>query len=101
MLLTATFPLVLALANLVRVAATELGRERVRTTRSLAFTRYSFTSSLLCMNQSSFYCPSHYCNTIARLLYNIRPPPPTTLLCATNHTILVMAILCKGQPVAL
>jgi len=33
MLLTASFPLVLALANLVRVTVTELGRKRVRTTR--------------------------------------------------------------------
>jgi len=49
----------------------------------LALTRYSFTYMLLCMNQSSFYCPSHLhrphsCNTIPVLLRNIRPPfePP-------------------------
>jgi len=39
----------------------------------------------------------HHCNTIARLLRNIRPSPPTPRLYAIHHTILVMAILCKGQ----
>jgi len=47
-------------------------------------------------------CPTHlhsphYCNTIARLLPNIRRPPPTALGYAIYHAILVMAIACKGQ----
>jgi len=41
------------------------------------------------------HCPRH-CNTIARLLRNIRPPS-TLRLYAIDHTILVMAILCEGQ----
>jgi len=39
----------------------------------------------------------HYCNTIARLLRNIRPSPPTPRLYAIHYTIVVMAISCKGQ----
>jgi len=38
----------------------------------------------------------HYCNTIARLLCNIIPPP-TPFLYVIRHTILEMAISCKGQ----
>ena len=51
-----------------------------RTNATLAFTRYLFTSSLLCMNQQSFCSPppnrnAHYYNTIGRLLrYTLRPP---------------------------
>jgi len=41
------------------------------------------------------HCP-HYCNTIAPLLRNIRRPPDP-LVYAIHHTILVMAISCKGQ----
>jgi len=68
----------------------------------LAFTRYCFTSKLYCGSQSSFYCPPQlrslpYCNTIARLLRNKRPPPPTPPVYSIHHTILVMAIYCKGQ----
>ena len=37
-----------------------------------------------------------YCNTTARPLRNIYPPP-TPPLYAVNPTILVMAISCKGQ----
>jgi len=59
----------------------------------LAFTRYSFTSGLFWTNQSSFYCPRHLhcphgCNTIARLLSNLRPPSDPPCVCHT-HTILV------------
>jgi len=66
----------------------------------LAFTRYSFTSRLLCTNQSSFHCPPpnmhcpYYCNTSVRLSRNIRPTR-TFLLYAIHHTILVMAISCE------
>ena len=43
------------------------------------------------------HCP-HFCNTIARLLRNTRPPPPsTTVLYAIHHTKLVLAVACKGQ----
>ena len=67
-----------------------------------SLTRYCLTSKLYCGSPTSFYCPPPhlqslpYCNTIARPLLNIRPPP-TPLLYAIHHTILVMAILCKGQ----
>jgi len=52
----------------------------VSVNRYLAFTRYSFTSKLMCTSQSSFYCPSpmqcpHDCNSFARLLRNSRPFP--------------------------
>jgi len=43
----------------------------------------------------------HYCNTIARLLSNIRPPPPTYRVYAIHHTILAMTISCKGQVVCM
>jgi len=55
--------------------------------------------------KSSFYCPlppalpallRHYCTSIAQDTTLPRPPP----LYAINHTILVMAISCKGQPAA-
>jgi len=44
------------------------------------------------------HCP-HSCNTIARLLQNIRPPlpPSTSLVYAIQHTILAIRISCKGQ----
>jgi len=68
----------------------------------LAFTRYCFTSTLYCVSQSSISCPPHlqslpYCNTIARPLRNTRPPPPTHYFYSVHHTVLVMAISCKGQ----
>ena len=57
----------------------------------LALTRYSFTPTYSCTSQSSFYRPlhlhcSHYCNTNARLMRYIRPPPPVVY--AIHHTIL-------------
>jgi len=69
---------------------------------NLAFTRYCFTSRLLCTIQSSVCCPlppvlpallQYYCTPIAQYT----PPPPTPLLYAIHHTILAMAISCKGQ----
>jgi len=69
--------------------------------RSLAFTRYSFTSSRLCTSQSSFHSSrppalptllQYYC----RLLGNIRPPPSTSLVHAIHHTIVAIRISCKG-----
>ena len=68
----------------------------------LAFTRYCFTSKLDCGSQSSSYCPSLTCKAypIAILLHAhcaIYAPQPTPLLYAIHHTILVMAISCKGQ----
>jgi len=68
----------------------------------LAFTRYYFTSKLYCGSQSSFYClpPSCKAYPIAILLHDYRAiyaPPPTPLLYAIYHTILMMAISCKGQ----
>jgi len=68
---------------------------------SLAFTRYCFTSRLLCTINHPFIAPSHlhclhYCNTVVRLLRNIRRPPDPPFV-ALHHTILVVAISCKGQ----
>jgi len=64
---------------------------------SLAFTtRYSFTPKLACtIRQSSLYYPlhlhcSHYCNTIVRLIRNIRPPSAPPLVFAIYHTILAV-----------
>jgi len=67
----------------------------------LAFTRYCSTLNLYCGGQSSFYCPPHlqslpYCNATTRPLRNIRSSP-TSPVNAIHHTILVMAISCKGQ----
>ena len=67
--------------------AAAMGRVRacVQVLCGLAFTRYCFTSRLMCMNQSSFTPPParphgpHYYTTVARRLRNIRPrtdPPP-------------------------
>jgi len=68
----------------------------------LAFTRYCFTLKLYCGSPSSFYCPPHlqslpFCITIARPLRKIRPPTDPSFV-YQRHTILVMAIPCKGQP---
>ena len=68
----------------------------------LAFTRYSFTSKLLCKSESSFHWPSpsalptlvqDYCTTIGQYT----TPPPTSRLYAIHHTIMVIKISCKGQ----
>ena len=73
--------------------------------RGLAFTRYCFTSKLYCGSPSSFYCPpqpakptlpQHFCTPIARYT----TPRPTPPLYAIHHTLLVMAIWCKGQGAA-
>ena len=70
-------------------------------TLTSAFTRYSYTSRLLCTNQSSFYWPlppalpallQHHCTSIKRYT----TPPRTPLLYAIHHTKLVIAISCKG-----
>jgi len=67
----------------------------------LAFTRYSFALRLLYTNQSSLYCLPplalpiivlYYCTTCA-----IYDPPRPPLAYAIHHTILAMAISCKGQ----
>jgi len=69
----------------------------------LWYTRYCFTSKLLCTNQSlSFYCPlppalpallQCYSTSIAQ--YTTPPRPPH--LDAMHNTILVRAISCKGR----
>jgi len=71
----------------------------------LAFTRYCFTYIVVCARidrpfilPARLHCP-RCCNTFARLLGNIRPPPPTSLMYATHLTILVITISCKGQTV--
>ena len=67
---------------------------------TLAFTRYGFTSRLMCTNQLSCYCPPHShcphgCNTIAILLRNTRPLSDPRFY-AIQHTILCIAIWYKG-----
>jgi len=72
-----------------------------RERHQLAFTIYSFTSRLLCTNQSSLYRPSHLhlphgCNTIPVLLA-IFDSNSTLRFHAIYHTILCVAISCTGQ----
>ena len=77
---------------------------RGRPTCALAFTGYCFTLKLYCGSQSSFHCPPpllqslSYCNTIARPMRNMQPPT-APLLYAIHHTILAIAISCKGRRV--
>ena len=68
----------------------------------LAITRDCFTPKLYCWNQSSFCYPPPTCKAypIAILLHRycakyVPPPPPP--LYAIYHSMLVMAISCKGQ----
>jgi len=68
----------------------------------LAFTRYCFTSKLHCESLSFLCCPPQTCNAypVAILLHAhcaMYAPPPTLPVYAIHHTILVMAISCKGQ----
>jgi len=70
--------------------------------RILAFTRSCFASKLYCGNPSSVYPPLPTCKAypIAILLHDcwaIDALLPTPLLFAIHHTVLVMAISCKGQ----
>jgi len=73
-----------------------------KATLGLAFTRYSFTSRLLCTNQLSFHAPrsaalptlvQYYCTMIGRY----KTPLPTSRLYTIHHTILAITISCKGQ----
>jgi len=72
-------------------------------TPNSACTRYSFTSRLLCTNQPSVHpsCPpalptlvQYYCTTIGQYMTLL----PTSRVYAIHHTILVITISCKGQP---
>jgi len=68
----------------------------------LDFTRYCFTSKLYCGSQSSIYPPphTHKAYPIVILLHNYcatYAPPLTPSVYAIHHTILVIAISCKGQ----
>jgi len=69
---------------------------------TLAFAKYIFLFRVVCARinrpvipPAYLHCP-HWCNTTARLLGNIRPPP-TSLVHAIHHPILAMTISCKGQ----
>jgi len=73
-----------------------------RAAAPLAFTRYCFTSSRSCTNQSSFHSSGppalptllqYYCTAIGQYT----TPHPTPLVYAIHHTILAMAISCKCQ----
>jgi len=69
----------------------------------LAFTRHSFTPKLYCTSPPSWYGLAHmHCshdgNTLARLFCAIYDSSPAFLSYAILHTIVVMAISCKGQP---
>ena len=68
----------------------------------LAFTRYSFTSRLLCTNRFIYHSPrppalptlvQYYCTTIGQYT----TPLPTSRLYTIHHTRLVMSISCEGQ----
>jgi len=70
----------------------------------LAFTRYSFTSRLLCTNQPSFHSPrppalstlvQYYCTIIGQY----STPLPTSRVHTIYHIISVITISCKGQAV--
>jgi len=66
-----------------------------------SLTRYSFTSRILCTNQSFVYpLPTCIAHKIALLLHDcsaMHEPPPDPLLYAIYHTILATAISCKGD----
>jgi len=67
----------------------------------LAFTRYCFILKLYCGSPSSVYPPPpiYKAYPIAILLHDhcaIYAPPPTPSFYAIHHTILVIAISCKG-----
>jgi len=87
------------------IASRPLGSGAVRPQcRGLAYTKYCFTSHIL-WESIIRLLPPHlqslpYCNTISRLLRNIRFPPPNPHLYAIHHTILVMAISCRGRSAA-
>jgi len=67
----------------------------------LAFTRWCFTLRLSYKNQCLFCPPACIARTVAIVLHDYcamyDAPPPNPLLYAIDHTILVMAISCKGQ----
>jgi len=75
--------------------------------KGLAFTRYYFTSRLLCTNQLSFHSPrpptfptlvQYYCTTIGQYTTPPPPPPPPiSRLYAMHRTTLVITISCEGQ----
>jgi len=57
-----------------------------------------YKSIILLLSPLRLHFP-HYCNAIALLLRNLRPPTPGhSLLYDTHHAILVMAISCKAKP---
>jgi len=73
-----------------------------RSSCALALTGYCFTSRTYCGSQSALYGLPPTCNAypIAILLQAycaIYAPPPTLLVYAIHHTILVMEMSCKGQ----
>ena len=68
---------------------------------ALVFTRYWFTSICVCTNQSSVLSSGppalptllqYYCTSIGQYT----TPHPNPLVYAIHHTILAMAISCKG-----
>jgi len=78
--------------HMTRDGSVRAGVSMPTLTRGLAFTRYSFAPKLSCTIQSSLHCPlhlhcSHYCNTIARRMRNIRPPPDPPCVCNTPYNI--------------
>ena len=81
-----------ALSFLISCTFSDLACGQAGGGAGLAFTRYSFTPKQSCTIESSLYCPvrlhcSHYCNTTARLLHNIRPPPDLPCVCHTPRNI--------------
>jgi len=69
----------------------------------LAFTRYCFTSRLMCTNQPSLHPPTPTCiaHPGAQLMHEhweVYDSPSISLVYAIHHTLLVITISCKGQP---
>jgi len=56
--------------------------------------------SILFFANSSLVWAPHSPHFTAHTIAHCRIPPPTILDCNTCHTIMVMAISCKGQPAA-
>ena len=76
----------------------------VRVDPNLAFTRYCFTYSRFCINQSSFHSSrppalptlvQYHCTSIGQYT---TPLPQPLVFYAIHHIVLVITISCKGQP---
>ena len=85
-----------------RAARCPPARVGMNTSNDLAFTRYSFTSRLLCTNRPSFHPPrppalptlvQYYCTIVGQCKSRL----PTSRVYAIHHIILIITISCKCQ----